>query len=172
MTSDIPDIPTFLPSIPPQTKDAIIDPVYRALLAIDTANPALFASAIHEAARFSLNGRLLEGADAIKTHVYDIVSRIDTTHHLSNLRVTAFDEVKGTASLVATVLAQHYRQAEGLDASSKGLLAGGFYFVEAVREGEDSDVWRVKEWVLRVLWREGDESVMASVNGNGDKKEE
>ncbi|OJJ98584.1 hypothetical protein ASPACDRAFT_1889109 [Aspergillus aculeatus ATCC 16872] len=172
MTTDIPNIPTALPRIPSQTKDAIVDPIYRALLSIDTANPALFASAIHEAARFSLNGRLLEGADAIKTHVYDTVSRIDTTHHLSNLRITEFDEVTGTASLVATVLAQHYRQGEGLDASSKGLLAGGFYFVDVVREEGDAEVWRVKEWTLRVLWREGDEGVMASVNENGEKKEE
>ncbi|RAH76249.1 hypothetical protein BO86DRAFT_425433 [Aspergillus japonicus CBS 114.51] len=168
MTTNIPNIFTSLPKIPPQTKDAIIDPIYRVLISIDTASPALFASAIHEAARFTLNGRLLEGADAIKTHVYDTVSKIDTTHHLSNLRVTEFDEVKGTASLVATVLAQHYRPGEGLNASSKGLLAGGLYFVDVIREEED-EVWRVKEWLLRVLWREGDEGVMASVNGNSEQ---
>ncbi|PYI20268.1 hypothetical protein BO99DRAFT_401896 [Aspergillus violaceofuscus CBS 115571] len=172
MATGIPNIPTFLPKIPPQTKDAIIDPVYRALLAIDAANPALFASAIHEAARFSLNGRLLEGADAITTHVYDTVSKIETTHHLSNLRVIEFDELEGTASLVATVLAQHYRPGEGLDASSRGLLAGGLYFVGVIREEGDDEVWRVKEWSLRVLWREGDEGVMASVNGDGEQKEE
>ncbi|PYI31121.1 hypothetical protein BP00DRAFT_415752 [Aspergillus indologenus CBS 114.80] len=139
-------MPTFLPKIPPQTKAAIIDSIYRVLSSIDTASPALY-----EAARFTLNGRLLEGADAIKTHVYDTVSKIDTTHHLSNLRVTEFDEVKVTASLVATVLAQHYRPGEGLNASSKGLLAGGLYFVDVIREERDDEVWRVKEWRLRVL---------------------
>ncbi|RAL14165.1 nuclear transport factor 2 family protein [Aspergillus homomorphus CBS 101889] len=161
-----------LPKLSPQTKDAIIDPIYRVLLAVDTANPSLFASAIHETGRLILNGRIIEGAAAVTAYVYEPVSKMETTHHISNVRVTRVDEELGTASLTATVLAQHYRAGEGADASVRGLLAGGLYFVDVVRDEEDKDLWRLKEWDLRVVWREGDEGVMHGLNGDGDQKQE
>ena len=64
------------------------------------------------------------------------------------------------AAVTASAFAQHYRAGEGMKVGATGLLAGGFYFVDAVKCDEDG-LWRAKRWGLKVTWREGDASVMA-----------
>ncbi|PYH42928.1 nuclear transport factor 2 family protein [Aspergillus saccharolyticus JOP 1030-1] len=163
--------PSTLPKVPSQIKDAIVDPIYRILNAVDTSNPALFASAIHPAGRIDLNGRVFEGVDAITANVYDWIANLETMHHPSGIRVTKYDEANGTASLTATVIAQHYRRGKGVDSSARGLLAGAFYFVDVVREEGDSEQWRAKDWTLNTVWREGDMTVMTGEEKDGAKDE-
>jgi hypothetical protein len=38
-------------------------------------------------------------------------------------------------------------------------MVGGEYLIDLVKDEKDG-VWKIKKWVLDVIWREGDRSVM------------
>jgi hypothetical protein len=63
-----------------------------------------------------------------------------------------------TASLTAHGLAQHYRAGEGLLEDSKGVLVGGLYFVDLVRNSDDG--WRITTWKITIIWMDGDKGVI------------
>ncbi|CAD6586383.1 MAG: hypothetical protein ASARMPRED_002521 [Alectoria sarmentosa] len=154
--------PTSLSSL--NVREAITDAIYRCVLGLDTDDQALFDSAFTPDASFDLNGTVMSGLDAIHTGCYDTVSKLDTTHFISNVRVN----VRGgdddgdsttTASMTASALAQHYRRKQGTEAGATRLLTGSLYFLDLVKDGEDG-LWKIKHWRLQLVWTEGDWGVM------------
>lgn len=151
-------LPTSLSSL--GVREAITDAVYRCVLGLDTDDKALFDSAFTPDASFDLNGNVMSGLDAIHTGCYDSVSKLDTTHFISNVRVNVRDDGDSTtASMTASALAQHYRRKQGTEAGATRLLTGSLYFLELVKDGEDG-LWKIKHWKLQLVWTEGDWGVM------------
>ena len=148
--------PVSLPtSLTPQ--EAIVDAVHRALLGIDTHDRAMWDSAWvqREEASFDLNGTIFAPKSALDARVFDIIGPLDSHHYLSNVRFTSIGERE--ASLTTYIFAQHKKPGEGMHPDKRGLLVGANYFVDLVREDE---VWKVKKWGVRMVWREGDKSVI------------
>ncbi|RAH71143.1 uncharacterized protein BO66DRAFT_372188 [Aspergillus aculeatinus CBS 121060] len=163
--------PTTLSALP--LREAIVDPLYRAVLSYDDNNLPLFESAFFEDAVLDFNGRVMEGRAAIKTGSWDPVAPLDTTHFLSNVRINLPAEDRGTAAATATVtasaLAQHFRAGQGNQPDTTRLTSGALYSVEVVRDfagvdgegqGSGGGVWRIKRWRMRLVWTEGDWGVM------------
>ncbi|GAB1194395.1 hypothetical protein APSETT444_003640 [Aspergillus pseudonomiae] len=142
--------PSSLPSL--ATREAITDTLYRCVGGFDTADAALFDSAFTKDATFDLNGRVLEGLDSIHKDCYDNISRLDTIHYMSNVRVNVKEgEEKG--SLTASALAQHYRPGEGIQAGTTYFLAGSLYEMDVVRD-EGDGLWKITHWKLKIVWAE------------------
>ena len=139
-------------------REAITDALYRCVLGLDTNDRALFDSAFTQDASFDLNGSVMSGLDAIHTGCYDSISKLDTTHFISNVRVNV-QEGDSTASMTTSALAQHYRHKQGTEAGATRLLTGSLYFIELVRADKDG-LWKMKNWKLQLVWAEGDWGVM------------
>lgn len=77
---------------------------------------------------------------------------------LSNIRVDV-KEGADTASLVAYALAQHCPPGRGKEPDGPKYLTGGEYWIDLVRDESDG-LWKIKKWVLDIVWRQGDASVM------------
>lgn len=79
---------------------------------------------------------------------------------LSNIRVE-YKAGADTASLTAYALAQHCPPGRGKEADGPKYLVGGEYRVDVVRGEEGGEmVWKMKKWVLDIIWTQGDASVM------------
>ena len=150
-------LPASLPSL--GVREAITDAIYRCVLGLDTDDKALFDSAFTPDASFDLNGKVMSGLDAIHTGCYDPISRLDTTHFISNVRVNVREDGDSTASMTASALAQHYRHKQGTEPGATRFLTGGLYFLELVKDGQDG-LWKIKHWKLQPVWTEGDRGVM------------
>ncbi|OJK02179.1 hypothetical protein ASPACDRAFT_40998 [Aspergillus aculeatus ATCC 16872] len=157
--------PTALPALP--LREAIVDPLYRAVLSYDDNNLSLFESAFFEDAVFDFNGRVMEGRAAIKAGSWDPVAPLDTTHFLSNVRINLSSEDSVTATVTASALAQHFRAGQGNQPDTTRLTSGALYSVDVARDfagvngdGGGSGVWRIKRWRMRLVWTEGDWGVM------------
>lgn len=151
--------PHPLPSL--TQHEAIADALYRAAIASDHHDTALFNSAwagedvsmeIHDA-----NERVLQGLSLIRTTVLDRVGPMDTTHNISMVRVN-YEDGADTASLTATSTAQHAASGTGRDPNGSKYTVGGEYAVDLVRD--EVGVWRIKNLVLNVVWTSGDASLM------------
>jgi hypothetical protein len=151
--------PQALPSLSP--REAIADALYRAAIASDHHDPALFDSAwagedvsmeIHDD-----NKRVLGGLSLIRTNVLNRVGPMDTTHNISMVRVNHQDGAD-TASLTATSIAQHAAAGTGRDPNGTKYTVGGEYSVDLIRD--DTGVWKIKKLVLNVIWTTGDASLM------------
>jgi len=142
-------------------REAIIDAVYRGVLGLDTNDVALFKSAWvqEQDITFDLNGAVITGWDAIDENVMRLVGPMDTTHTITNVRVDVKDGVD-TAVATTHATAQHFRPGEGGDPASKGLLAGALYNVDLVEDKKDG-LWKVKHWAVKVVWFDGDMSILA-----------
>jgi SnoaL-like domain len=90
--------------------------------------------------------------------VLDHVGPMDTTHMISNVRVDWKDGAN-TASLTAYALAQHCPPERGKEPDGPKLLVAGEYRIEVVRD-EGDGLWKIRKWILDVIWRQGDASVM------------
>lgn len=66
-------------------REAIADTLYRAVLAFDHADEALLLSAITADISASMPGSSANGIPEFKAAVFDRVSKLDTTHFLSNI---------------------------------------------------------------------------------------
>lgn len=149
-------LPSALPSL--SVREAIIDAIYRGVIGLDTADDALFDSAFTQDAILDINGTVLNGLSAIHTGCYDTVSKLDTTHFITNVRVDINDG-ESKASMTASALAQHYRHQQGREPGAARLLAGGLYFIDCVKDDKDG-LWKMKHWKLKSIWAEGDWGVM------------
>ncbi|KAI9036889.1 nuclear transport factor 2 family protein [Aspergillus affinis] len=156
---------TTIPSLPATLtpaltgRDAIADAVYRCVLGFDTGDSALFGSAFLPDSTLEINGRVLSGLAAIHTDCFDPVSKLDTTHFVSNIRINIADS--GTeASLTASSIAQHYRTGKGMEADQPRLLGGSLYYVDLVTREGDGGLWRIKAFKMNSTWVEGDWGVM------------
>ena len=139
-------------------RDAVADALYRCIIGMDTANDALFKSSFTTDAIFDLNGTIIDGFDAINSQCYAIVAKLDTGHYVSNLRINITDD-ESKAQLTCSSMAQHYPGGEGMKADSVHLLAGGFYYLDLVKDSADG-LWKIKHWTVKSTWSQGDYSVV------------
>ncbi|KAJ3497703.1 hypothetical protein NLG97_g1702 [Lecanicillium saksenae] len=142
----------------PSTREAIADAMYRCLWGFDTADAELFASSFTKDCVFDLNGKIMNSLDEIKTKCFDPISKMDTTHFLTNVRV---NHVEGETKAVGTScgLAQHYARGEGMTQDSKSLLVGSLYWYEFEKE-ESTSLWKIKHWKIKSVWSEGDWAIL------------
>ncbi|KAJ5671162.1 hypothetical protein N7507_000289 [Penicillium longicatenatum] len=148
-------LPAALPSL--TTREAITDTLHRAVLAFDTDDEALLESSFLPDAVFDLDGQLMNGLDEICTKSFDIVSKLDTTHFISNVRIN-YVEGASTASMTASALSQHYRPNTGKTPGATNFMGGSLYYLDVVR-GTDG-LWKAKTWRMKVIWTTGDFGVM------------
>nr|RBQ83582.1 hypothetical protein FVER53263_13987 [Fusarium verticillioides] len=137
-------------------REAISDALYRAVLAFDHADEALLLSAITEDIDAEMPGSTARGIAEFKAAVFDRVSKLDTTHFLSNVRINITSS--RTATATCSALAQHVRPGEGVDPSSAKFTSGAFYACDMVKIG---DLWKMKTWKANIIWLDGDPTVLA-----------
>lgn len=151
--------PQTLPSL--SQREAIADAVYRAAIASDHHDSALFDSAwagedvsmeIHDDTK-----KVLQGLSLIRKNVLNTVGPMDTTHNISMVRVN-YQDGDDTASLTATSTATHAPSGTGRDPNGTKYTVGGEYSVDLIKD--DAGVWRIKKLVLNVIWTSGDASLL------------
>jgi septum formation inhibitor-activating ATPase MinD len=141
---------------------AIIDALYRFAAGIDLRDRALLASALAEnavsdfrpaGAKGGFEYPVIEGRDTIVAALSTSLSQLDTTHSVSNPRVTVNGDY---ARLDALVEAQHVLRTD----PSRYYLMKNRYDVELVRQGE---TWVIARNTVDNVWRSGDPTVLAGV---------
>ena len=140
---------------------AIVDALYRFGAGQDLQDRALFESAFAPDAMLdftqparSVGGvemSLLLGRNAIADAVFANIEDLDTTHAVSNPRVTAYDGRH--AALWALVEAQHLPHAD----RGRHLLLKN---VCEVRLSKTQDLWRIEHLRIRNVWWNGDPAVL------------
>lgn len=139
---------------------AIVDALYRFGAGQDLRDRALFESAFSSDAvlDFTQPARLLgaeiapfESADAIRDTVFAAIANLDTTHTVTNPRVTAFDGER--AELFALVEAQHLPRGD----NARHLLLKHIYAVQLARRG---DAWTIDHMRMTMIWFTGDATVL------------
>lgn len=143
-------------------KLAVMEALYRFAAGIDLRNGALLASALADdatsdfrpaAAKAGFDYPVLTGRDAIVAALSNSLSAIDTTHSVSNPRVSVDGDM---AHLEALVEAQHVPRAD----HSRHYLMKNRYDVDLVRHG---DAWVIRRMTIDNCWRSGDPAVLAGV---------
>lgn len=141
---------------------AILDALYRFAAGIDLRDHALLASAFAEdaisdfrpaAARAGFEYPVLEGRDAIVAALSASLAQLDTTHSVSNPRVSIAGD---TARLDALVEAQHVPRSD----PARHYLMKNRYDVELARRG---DVWVIRRLTIDNVWRSGDPAILATI---------
>ncbi|KAN0106597.1 hypothetical protein V8E51_009473 [Hyaloscypha variabilis] len=147
--------PHILPSLTP--REAIADALTRALIAFDHNDVALVNSAFANDVKLSHPaGEMTQLSD-----IHQVLARVgplDSTHMVTNLRIDVKDGAD-TASLTAYTLAQHSQAGRGQDPSGPKYLVAGEYALEVAKD-EKEGVWKIKSGVFKVIWGQGDPSVM------------
>ena len=143
-------------------REAIIDAVNRAFIGCDRYDKTIFNSAwAGEDVVFEIHDneeRVFNGLSSIHKYIFERVGPMDTTHNASAIRVDVQDGAKA-AHVTATALAQHCPPGTGRDPNGRKYTVGGQYFLDIVKD--EADEWKIKKWVLNVIWSQGDPSVMA-----------
>ncbi|NDL63009.1 nuclear transport factor 2 family protein [Acerihabitans arboris] len=143
-------------------KLAVVEALYRFAAGIDLRDKDLLASALTEdavsdfrpaAAKAGFEYPVLEGRDNIVTALSNALSQLDTTHSVSNPRITVDGD---TAHLEALVEAQHVPRND----RSRHYLMKNRYNVELVRRGE---IWLIQRNTVDNVWLTGDPSVLSGV---------
>ena len=75
---------------------------------------------------------------------------------ISNVRVDIKESAEA-ANLNCYALAQHCAPGNGMQPDGKKYLAASEYRVDVVKEGGE---WRIKSWDMKIIWTQGDASVM------------
>ncbi|MBS7779295.1 nuclear transport factor 2 family protein [Acidovorax sp. CCYZU-2555] len=141
---------------------AVADTLYRFAAGIDLKDPGLLASAFAEdaisdfrpaAAKAGFDYPVLTGRDTIVAALSNSLTAFDTTHSVSNPRVSVDGD---KAHLDALVEAQHVPRAD----HSRHYLMKNRYDVDLVRQG---DMWVIQRVTIDNVWRSGDPSVLAGV---------
>jgi len=140
----------------------IVDALYRFGLGQDLEDRELFASSFAAdaeldfrpaAARWGAEPPLMTGRDSIVDTILALFAgRVDTTHQVTNERVTVDGD---TAHLTALVEAQHLLSA---DHATYALLKNR-YDVDLVRDG---DRWVMRRVVIENAWYTGDPGAIFS----------
>jgi hypothetical protein len=145
---------------------AIVDALYRFGAGQDLRDRALFESAFTAGARldFTAPARRLgatipvfEGRQAIADTIFAAIGGLDTTHTVTNPRVTAFDGRRAT--LFALVEAQHLPRND----HDRHLLLKNIYFTELVRV--DDGQWQIERMCIETVWLDGDPTVLFPAAG-------
>jgi hypothetical protein len=139
---------------------AIVDALYRFGAGQDLRDRALFESAfsLDAVLDFTQPARLLgvdiapfAGRSAIAESVFTAIDGLDTTHTVTNPRVTAFDGAH--AGLYALVEAQHLPRED----LSRHLLLKHIYMLKLSRQG---DAWAIDHMRIEMVWFTGDPAVL------------
>ena len=139
---------------------AIVDALYRFGAGQDLKDRDLFLSSfaddavldfVQPAARLGVEIEPFRGLPAIAEAVLGSTSSLDTTHTITNPRVTRFDG--DSATLYALVEAQHLPSAD----HGQHLLLKNHYDVELTRR---SDRWVIANMVIRNVWMTGTPAVL------------
>jgi hypothetical protein len=152
---------------PPLTNDAadrlaIVDALYRFAAGIDLRDKSLLSSSLAEGAvldfgpagaKAGFEYPVLEGRDFIVAALTASLATLDTTHSVSNPRVTIDGD---RARLDALVEAQHVPR----DDHTRQYLMKNRYDVELARAG---DVWVITRNTVDNVWRSGDPAVLSVV---------
>ena len=78
---------------------------------------------------------------------------------VSGIRIS-LDDGTDTAKLTATSMNQHAPRGRGNEPDGPKFLAGGRYWVDFVKVNGE---WKIKKWEMKIIWMQGDASVMQSV---------
>ena len=141
---------------------AVIDTLHRFAAGIDLKDSALLATAFTvdavsdfrpAAAKAGFEYPVLEGRDTIVAALSGALSQLDTTHSVTNARVTLEGD---TARLDALVEAQHVPQSD----PSRHYLMKNRYDVELLRE---EGAWLIQRVTVDNVWRSGDIAVLAGI---------
>jgi hypothetical protein len=152
---------------PPMTgREAVIDALYRCVMAFDTGDTALFDSSFMPDGVFEVNGRAMTGLPEIHATGLALILSVDTTHLVSNVRVhmrtgtIEAGDVKeeNEASLTATVLSQHFAGSKGMELDQKNLMSGSLYRAELTRDIDG--LWKFRHLLIKSTWVQGDYSVV------------
>ncbi|KAI0105671.1 hypothetical protein GGR51DRAFT_518763 [Nemania sp. FL0031] len=145
-------------SPPLSPREAVADALYRCLAGLDTPDRDLLESSFTQDACFIMGDRVIEGIKEIRAQLYEPISKLDTTHYVTNLRIHI--EENGTeARMSASALAQHYRPGTGRQLDAPRLLSGGPYIIHLVKDAEGG-LWRIKKFQMGPKWTEGDITVI------------
>ncbi|KAK3301122.1 uncharacterized protein B0H64DRAFT_382665 [Chaetomium fimeti] len=151
--------PHYLPSL--SERDAIADALYRTTIGCDHNDTELFNSAwAGEDVSFEIhndNKIVMSGLSDIRKNLFELVGPMDTTHNTTTVRVNLKDGAD-IATLTAVSTAQHCPPGMGRDPTGPKYTTGGEYSVDLIKD--DSGVWRIKKLVLRIVWTQGDPSVI------------
>lgn len=141
---------------------AVVEALYRFAAGIDLRDKELLASALTEdavsdftpaGAKAGFDYPVLEGRDTIIAALSGSLSQVDTTHSVSNPRVTVNGD---KAHLEALVEAQHVPSND----PARHYLMKNRYDVDLVRQG---DVWLIQRNTVDNVWRSGDPTVLAGI---------
>jgi septum formation inhibitor-activating ATPase MinD len=143
-------------------KLAVVEALYRFAAGIDLRDKDLLASALADdavsdfrpaAAKAGFEYPVLEGKGTIVAALSGALSQLDTTHSVSNPRVSIDGD---TAKLEALVEAQHVPRND----PSRHYLMKNRYDVDLIRQG---NAWVIRRNTVDNVWRSGDPSVLAGV---------
>lgn len=139
-------------------REVILDAIYRVCLGCDTNDAELFLSAfIKNDFSFARNDEVHQGREAVIQNVFTPVSKLETQHVISNVRIDV-EEDADSGHAITYMTAQHHLPGEAMDPLKTGLYGGTTNFVDLVRD-DDGD-WKVKKWVMRITWIQGDVSIV------------
>ena len=155
---------TISPSLTNEAADKleVVDALYRFAAGIDLRDKSLLSSALAEnavsdfrpaAAKAGFEYPVIEGRDIVVAALTASLSKLDTTHSVTNPRVTINGD---TARLDALVEAQHVSR----DDHTLSYLMKNRYDVELVRMG---DGWVITRNTVDNVWRSGDISVLSAI---------
>jgi hypothetical protein len=112
------------------------------------------STSLGPACRLGTTLPIFHGRQAIGDAIFDTIATLDTTHTITNPRVTAYDGQRAT--LFALVEAQHLPR----DEHSRHLLLKNIYTVALSRHG---DRWIIDRMHIENVWMTGDPSVLFAV---------
>ena len=140
----------------------VVEALYRFAAGIDLRDSALLSSALAEdavsdfrpaAAKAGFEYPVIEGRDVIVSALITSLSSLDTTHSVSNPRVTITSDI---ARMNVLVEAQHVLRSD----PSRHYLMKNRYDVELKRNGE---LWVITRNTVDNVWRLGDIGVLSSI---------
>lgn len=143
-------------------KFAVVETLYRYAAGLDLRDNDLLSSAFAEDAVADFGPATkkagqeyppIHGRGTISTALLSSLSHLDTTHSLSNPRVTLDGD---TAHLEGIVACQHLPRED----HSRHVLMTNRYDVDLARSG---DTWVIQRLTVDNAWTEGDPTVLAGI---------
>ena len=147
-------------AVGPRDQLAIVDALYRFGAGQDLRDRALFASAFaadatldftQPAGRFGVALAPFAGREAIVETIFAAIGALDTTHTVTNPRITSYDGER--AGLFALVEAQHLPRGD----HRRHLLLKNIYHVDLVRH---AGLWLIERLRIDNVWSAGDPAVL------------
>ena len=143
-------------------KAAVVEALFRFAAGIDLRDKALLASSLAQdavsdfrpaGAKAGVEYPVLEGRDTIVEALSGSLGQVDTTHSVSNPRVTLRGD---TAQMEVMVEAQHVLRTD----PSRHYLMKNRYDVELLRQDA---IWVIQRNTVDNVWRSGDPAVLAGI---------